>query len=313
MISTLRKGNTHGSYLMPLMCCEWKTTRDCPYRPTVRGRSLGIFLKWVGGTTYVRANCTELKSMQPRDLEQGPGQDEFYLAPSVEQLHHSVDDLRSGSIHLPHPSELSIPGTELRIRNTKVSPGFMWDREQRIFYTYGHQSPVGCASYELSGRSGVLFIAFFGLHYNSVPWLCLAGPNSSLLPSYVERRPDFLKRAEVVAKKLCRTKIVIDLADNIEESTHRWLTVEGCLSMTSCQKVQGHRVHLSMWLDSGPAQSSTQEWYRRSSTISEFDDSDKNHMIVYNPIAEICPPPTEKPPWQDDSSTLTNVSLRSRL
>lgn len=32
MISTLRKGDTYGSYIMPLMCCTLTTTRDYPRR-----------------------------------------------------------------------------------------------------------------------------------------------------------------------------------------------------------------------------------------------------------------------------------------
>lgn len=305
MVSTLRKGDSFGSYMMPLMCCASTTTRDCPKRPGVRGRSLGIFLKWVGGSTYVRANCTELKSVDPRDLEQDPGQDAFYLAPSVEQLHHSVNDLHRDSILLPHSSELAIPGTKLIIRNTMVSPSSMWDDKERVFHTYGHQTPVGCASYELPGRNGILFVAFFGLHYNGAAWLCLAGPHSPLLPSHIERRPDFLKRAALVAKQSCTTRIIIDISDHLEDSTQKWLIVEGSLGITSSQQPQAHRVNFSLRLECGPAQTITD----LNSEISEFGDH--NWMVIAAPSPEgsASPPSFDHPALAARLSTTNEKEL----
>lgn len=253
MASTLRKGARYGSYMMPLMCCASTTARDYPKRLGIKGKSLGICLEWVGGTTYVRANCTELKYMNPRDLEQCQDPDDVYLAPSVEQLHHSINDLYMDSIILPHSNDLSIPGTKVSIWSTKVSPGFMWDDKERVFLTYGHQDPVGCASYELPGRSDILFTAFFGLYYNGVPWLSLAGPDSPLLLSHVDSHPNFLKRAALVAKQSCTTRLVIDIGDHPEDANQKWLIVEGSLGITgsSSQSVHAHRVNFSFGLESG--------------------------------------------------------------
>lgn len=272
MFGILRKGYPYGSYMMPLMCSASTTTRGRRGRPGVTGESLGIFLKWVGGATYVRASCTEFKSMDPKDLEQTPGQDPFYLAPSVEQLHHSVNSFRRGSISLPQSSEVSISGTEIGIWNTKVSPGSMWDDKERIFYTYGHQSPVGCASYELSGRSGTLFIALFGLHYNGVPWLCLAGPDSSLWPSHVELRRTHLERAAFVARQKCTTRILVDIANRLEYPNQVWLTVEGSLS----QQGLTHCVNISLGLEGGPKHSVTGTNNYSDAESSESDESDES-------------------------------------
>lgn len=310
MVSTLRKGNTYGSYMMPLLCCELQTTRVCSKRPTVKRRPLGIFLKWVGGTTYVRANCTELKSMQPGDLEQGPGQDEFFLALSMEQLPNSVNDLQRGSIRLQQRIDLSIPGTDLSIRITKVSPGFMWDNKQGIFYTYGHQSPVGCASYQLPGRHGILFIALFGLHYNGAAWLCLAGPDSPLFPSDIERRPDLLKRAALMAKQNCTTRIAIDIADYLGDDKQECLIVEGSLSTDPFRQLQSHRVNLSLGLDCGPAQTMTDMQYDSS------DAADDDSMVVAtsSPARErsVSPPPLDHPALAMRLSTTKKRELRRR-
>lgn len=201
----LRKGWPFGSYIMPLMCRSDKHSNN---------QSLGIFLKWVGGATYVRANCTELKTLRSKDLQQTPGQDEFYLAPSVEQLHHSTNDLDKRSIHVPlNPYELLGKKT-LDIRNTKVSPGYMWDGERRMFLGYGHQNPVGCAWYSVSGLNDTLFVAFFGLDLYGSPWLCLAGRGSDLLPSHIERRREFLTRVALEAQRRRTSEIVIELDDN---------------------------------------------------------------------------------------------------
>lgn len=247
MQSILCKSGSYGCYTMALMCCTTNNSTNNLEEPESVGEPLGILLKWVGGNTYVRANCIELTTLTSDHMEQSPGQDEFYLAPSVEQLYHSVEDLQRGSIRLPHPNDLFVPALNTSIVNLKVSPGCLWDAEERLFLTYGHQNPVGCATYGFAGYNNPLFMSFFGLHHNGKPWLCLVDPLSELFPCHVERRREYLRRTALEAKRSGTNEISIDITGHEERLYQITLNVEGSFERTGIsERLQVYGLKLSL-------------------------------------------------------------------
>ncbi|KAJ8127669.1 hypothetical protein O1611_g5969 [Lasiodiplodia mahajangana] len=168
---------------------------------------VGISLKWVGGDIYVRAHIDDLPVLTDKRTSQS--QDEIYLALSVNHLYHTIGTLQRNAIRIPDLNSM-YPG----MIEKKVSPGYMWDRAKRLFVTYGHAFPFGCASYQVPCHADVTFMVFFGLDYHGSPFFCLADPFSKFLPLEYERRREFLARVEGIAKLYQTQSITFTLQQN---------------------------------------------------------------------------------------------------
>lgn len=226
--SALRKSSPFGYYVMPLMCSIYAQTThvtpevknlDAEASQATTGQPLGILLKWIGGSTYARHDVCSLWLV---DSGHSQGQDDFYLATSLEHPHRTTSDLYRWSIGIPHTVNIHAPQVENESRwedsllqtleLTQVSPSSMWDEEKSIFVTFGHQNPIGCASYSLAGSDHFLFILLFGINRNGKPWLCLEKNGSPLSPFYVERRREYLTRVALDAERISTHALQVPLA-----------------------------------------------------------------------------------------------------
>ncbi|KAI1124952.1 heterokaryon incompatibility protein-domain-containing protein [Nemania abortiva] len=195
--------------LLPLNC------REEAEPPQIFERPVGVSLRWFGGDVYARADIDDLPDALG-NCSKSKSQNKLYLALSVNHLYDAIGTLYRNSIRLPDLDKMHPGMTE-----KKVLPGYMWHKDERLFVTYGHQSPFGCISYRVPGHTNVIFRVFFGLK-NGSPFLCLADPSSKFFPAFYELGGAFLARVRMpaaivqtprieftVGKKKQRTSVIV--------------------------------------------------------------------------------------------------------